>query len=601
MLTTYKRLWQLLTPLERRQTGLLLALILVMGLTQMAGVASVMPFMALAASPDAFGTRPLLAATYAFFGFSDTRQFLLFLGSLVFAGLLASIAAKALTNYALTRFVEMRSYSLSRKLMEGYLRQPYDWFLNRHSADLGKNILSEAEQLIHGALSPALYLVSEGVVVATLVGLLIAIEPRLAITVAVVLGGSYAAIYALLRNFLRRTGSERVSANHRRFEAVQEAFGSIKDVKAGGLEGMVLKRFDAPARRFAQTRAVETVANQMPRFAIEALAFGTLLAVMLYLLARPGGLQHFLPLLAAYAFTAYRLMPALQNFYGMLVQLRFAGPALEALHRDLAALSPQAGTRLPEERARPLGLSRSLALEGVTYTYPAGKKPAVRGVSLEICANTTVGLVGKTGSGKTTAVDVILGLLRPRQGTLRVDDAPITADNLRAWQATIGYVPQHVYLADASVAANIAFGVPPDRVDHGAVERAARTANLHEFVTQDLPRGYATTVGERGVRLSGGQKQRIGIARALYHDPDLLVLDEATSALDNLTEQAVMEAVHNLGSRKTVIVIAHRLSTVRDCDTIVLLEDGRIAAQGRFADLASREDAFRAMLEAAAT
>jgi ABC-type multidrug transport system fused ATPase/permease subunit len=347
MLGTYKRLWRLLTPLERRQAGLLLVLILVMGFTQMAGVASVVPFMTLAASPEAFGSKPLLAATYAFFGFSDTRQFLLFLGIVVFAGLLASIVAKAVTNYALTRFVEMRSYSLSRKLMAGYLRQPYGWFLNRHSADLGKNILSEAEQLIHGALSPALYLISEGVVVATLVALLIAIEPRLAMTVAVVLGGSYAGIYTLLRKFLRRTGGERATANRQRFEAVQEAFGSIKDVKAGGLEGIMLKRFDAPARRFAQTRAVEMVANQMPRFAIEALAFGALLGLMLYLLAKPGGLQHFLPLLAAYAFAAYRLMPALQNFYGMLVQLRFAGPALEALHRDLTTLTPEAGARLP--------------------------------------------------------------------------------------------------------------------------------------------------------------------------------------------------------------------------------------------------------------
>jgi ABC-type multidrug transport system fused ATPase/permease subunit len=600
MLGTYQRILQLSTPRERRRAVLLLALILVTGFTQMAGVASVMPFVSLAANPQAVETNRWLAATRALFGFASTLQFLLFLGIVVFAGFVAAIVTKALTTYALTRFTEALSYSLSRKLMVGYLNQPYDWFLARHSADLGKTILSEAEQVIHGALAPALYLIAEGVIVATLVALLIAIEPRLAVTVAVAVGGSYAVIYMVLRNFLKRTGAERVSANHQRFEAVQELFASIKDVKVGGLEGIMLRRFDGPARRYAQARAVEAVASHMPRFAIESLAFGGLLAIVLYLLTQPGGLQQALPMLVAYAFAAYRLMPSLQTFYAMLVALRFGGPALETLHRDLSRLAPEAGARLPQERAPPLGLAESLRLEGVAYAYPGSGRPSVQDLTLEIPAYTAVGLVGRTGSGKTTAVDIILGLLRPQRGVLFVDGVPIGAGNLRAWQATVGYVPQQIYLADASVAANIAFGVPPDRVDQAAVERAARIADLHEFVTAELPQGYRTTVGERGARLSGGQRQRIGIARALYHDPALLVLDEATSALDNLTEQAVMDAVRNLGRRKTIVLIAHRITTVRDCDTVVLMEAGRIVAQGRFDDLAGRDAAFRAMVAAGA-
>jgi ABC-type bacteriocin/lantibiotic exporter with double-glycine peptidase domain len=283
MIATYRRLWLLLTPLERRRAALLLVLILVMGFTQMASVASVLPFMSLAANPGALETNAYLAASYTFLGFDDTRQFLLFLGLVVFAGLVAATAAKALTTYALTRFIEGRSYSLSRKLMGGYLSQPYEWFLNRHSADLGKNILSEAEQVIKGAFQPTLFLIAEGVVIMTLVALLVMIQPWLAIAVDVVLGGSYAAIYMGLRNFLKRTGAERVSANHRRFEAVQEAFGSIKDVKVRGLEGVMLKRFDAPAYLFARAHALETTANQMPRHAIEVLAFGGLLIMIIHL------------------------------------------------------------------------------------------------------------------------------------------------------------------------------------------------------------------------------------------------------------------------------------------------------------------------------
>jgi ABC-type multidrug transport system fused ATPase/permease subunit len=247
---------------------------------------------------------------------------------------------------------------------------------------------------------------------------------------------------------------------------------------------------------------------------------------------------------------------------------------------------------------KPLGLREKLELAGVTYTYDGAARRAMDNISLTVRARTTIGLVGATGSGKTTAVDMILGLLWPSEGRLRVDGIDITADNVAAWRRTLGYVPQQIFLADDTIAANIAFGIPLELVDRAAVEQAARVANLHDFVTRELPQGYDTQVGERGVRLSGGQRQRIGIARALYHDPEVLIMDEATSALDNLTERAVMEAVQNLGSRKTIVLIAHRLTTVRNCDCIFLLNQGRVTASGTFAELVERDAHFRAMAEA---
>ncbi len=231
---------------------------------------------------------------------------------------------------------------------------------------------------------------------------------------------------------------------------------------------------------------------------------------------------------------------------------------------------------------------------------PAPSAPRCRGLSLTIPARTTVGIVGGTGAGKTTAVDLLLGLLEPQAGEIRVDGVAVTAGNLRAWQNAIGYVPQQIFLIDDSVSANIAFGQPKRKIDQAAVERAARIAELHDFVTTEMPQGYDTLVGERGVRLSGGQRQRIGIARALYHDPDVLILDEATSALDNLTEKAVMDAVHNLGHAKTIVLIAHRLSTVRDCDTIFMLERGALIAEGSYDELLEHSREFRAMAVGAA-
>ena len=595
MILIYRQIWTLLSLDERRQALRLLVMAIIMGFMQMSGVASVMPFMTVVANPDAVESNPYLSVPYNFFDFSDTTQFLYFLGIIVFVVLIVSILFRAITSYAIVRFSQLRNYSLSRKLMEGYLGQPFDWFLQRHSADLGKTVLSETEQVVKNAIAPGMHAIAEGVIVVSLVALLIVVDPLLAVGVAIGLGGLYALIYMALRGYLSRLGSERLLANRQRYEVVQETFGSIKEVKVGGLEGTCLDRFDGPAKRSAERQATQAVAEQMPRFALEALAFGGLLIVVIYLMQKPGGLEDALPILAVYAFSAYRLMPALQSFYGRLVALRFSGPAITAIHQELAMLQVDLNANLPVKRASPMGLAHHIRLNGVTYTYPGSDRPSLKDISLNISARSTIGIVGLTGSGKTTLVDVILGLLRPQRGEIAVDGELIKAANIRVWQSSIGYVPQHIYLADDTVTANIAFGVSPKEVDQAAVERAARIANLHRFVAEELSNGYDTLVGERGVRLSGGQRQRIGIARAFYHDPDLLILDEATSALDNLTEQAVMEAVGNIGTLKTVIIIAHRLSTVRECTKIVMLEKGQIVGEGSFDKLVELNAHFRAL------
>ena len=597
MISIYTKLFDLLDHRERLRFYQLLVLIILMGLLDMAGVASILPFLAVVSNPEMVATNSYLSALYTLSGFETNQAFLILLGGLVFAFVIFSLAFKTLTLYAIARFSQMRNHSISTGLLASYLSQPYVWFLNRHSADLGKSVLAEVQSLVTGVLIPAMRLLAQSVSMSFLVVLLIVVNPSVALTAATGLGGAYVVIFLTVRRYLMRIGKTRLVANKARFQIAQEVTGGIKEVKLMGLEAAYLARFRQPSRLMATTTANAQIVGELPRHLLEGIAFGGMIALIMTLLLRDGGnLADTLPVLGVFAFAALRMFPAVQQIYHSLTLMRSNGMVLDSIHRDIMAMQ-----KAPEGAApatAKLHLRQKLDLEGVHYAYPNAETSALKGLSLSIKANTTVGIVGGTGAGKTTAVDLMLGLLEPQTGELRVDGVVIGPANLRAWQNSVGYVAQQIFLIDDSVAANIAFGIPPEAIDMAAVERAARVANLHDFVMSDLSQGYQTAVGERGVRLSGGQRQRIGIARALYHDPDVLLLDEATSALDNVTERAVMEAVHNLGHDKTIIMIAHRLTTVRDCDMIFLLENGQLAAQGRYDDLVRDNETFRRMATA---
>ena len=311
--------------------------------------------------------------------------------------------------------------------------------------------------------------------------------------------------------------------------------------------------------------------------------------IILYVLSESGSFNNALPIVSLYVYAAYRLMPALQQIYSSFTAIVFALPAIDKLHDDFKNL--KAINRNQDQGVLPI--NETITLKNIYYNYPNASKTALKNISINISAKTTVGLVGATGSGKTTTVDIILGLLEAKKGTLEVDGKIITQQNSRSWQRSIGYVPQHIFLSDDTVAANIAFGINSKEINQEAIKKASQIANLHEFVMEELPKQYNTTIGEHGVRLSGGQRQRIGIARALYHSPQVLILDEATSALDNLTEKAVMEAVNNLSKDITIILIAHRLSTVKKCDQIFLLEKGELKNYGTFEELININENFR--------
>jgi ABC-type bacteriocin/lantibiotic exporter with double-glycine peptidase domain len=589
-----KKLYQLLSLPEKRQAWGLMMMILIMAFLDVLGVASIFPFMTVLANPEMVGKSEILSVAFKVanqIGVTTIDKFLFLLGVVVFVLFVFSLIFKAIATYSQIRFSLMREYSIGRRMAEGYLNQSYSWFLSRNSAELSKVILSEVSTVINSGMIPLITLIAQAAVALSLLVLLMVVDIYLAISICGILGLVYGCIYSVMSKSLKRLGIDRSNANDARFAMLSEAFGAIKDVKVAGLENAYLLRYSKPAEIYASSQTSALLIAQLPRFALEAVAFGGLMLVMLYLMARYSDFATVLPIISLYAFAGYRLMPALQQIYGSFAQIRFSSSAIDALHKDLMDLN---NINIRRGQGGQMPLHRSISLNNVTYAYPNAANAAIKSVNIEITAGSSIGFVGSTGSGKSTVVDLILGLLEPQIGALQVDGLDITANNRGQWQQSIGYVPQQIYLADDSIAANIALGV--DNVDMDAVKRAAKIARLHDFVKNDLEHGYLTSVGERGVRLSGGQRQRIGIARALYKNPAVLVLDEATSALDNITEVEVMRALNSKETKITLIMIAHRLSTVKNCDRIYLMDKGCVSAMGTYEELAESNQQFAKMI-----
>lgn len=566
-----------------------------MALFEVIGVSSIVPFLSVLANPEMVRNNATLAFVYNYLGFSSTYDFLLFLGIVAFCLLLTAAVIRSLGQYVLMTFTQMRRHSIGARLFETYLRHPYEYHLNQHSSDLSRGVLSEVDQVIGTVFQPAANMMANSFTLIAIVALLVLIDPWVALFAGGLLMVVYMLIFAVVRTYLASIGELRVEANKKRYKVTSEAFGGIKDIKLLGRELAYLDRFIGPSRELSRVVAISAVVGQVPKYIVEAIAFGGILLLSLILMIRQGehdpeALGQVLPLLGLYAFAGYRMIPAVQAIFQAFTQMRFGATAVGNLYKDLCEKD-----RLPQLQSTAvpvMPVERQIELDGLSYTYPNSDDVGVKDVTVTIPVGSTLGIVGSTGAGKTTLIDLILGLLPPTSGELRVDGTVIMADNQRQWQSNIGYVPQSIFLVDASLSENIALGIPEEAVDPVRVRECARQAQVDRFIEGELPNGYDTVVGERGVRLSGGQRQRIGIARALYHEPAVIVFDEATSALDNLTELEVMKAVGTLHG-KTIIMIAHRMSTVKVCDQIIVLDKGQIVGNGTYDELAAENSAFQ--------
>ena len=570
-------IWGHLSGRRRIQLGLLLVVMLASGGAELVSLGAVLPFLAVLSNPERLWQQPLVQALAGRVGFSQASDLLL-PATLAFGAAAVLTALVRLANLWLNgRLAAAVGSDLSCEAYRRTLYQPYGVHVQRNSAAVITGITTQIGQTVV-ALNALLQLITSAVVAAGLLTGLLVIDAGVALAAAALFGSAYAALAIIARQELRRNGQKILEVSNQQLKALQEGLGAIRDVLLDGSQPTYIQIYRQADRPQRQLQAKNGFLGSFPRYTFEALGMVAIALLGGGLVWQRGSDADVISLVGALALGAQRLLPALQLMYSSWASLKSCNAAIQGVLAMLSQpLPPQVQVALP------MPLRESIRLEGLHFQYGPEQPEVLRGLDLEIRRGERIGLIGSTGSGKSTTVDLLMGLLPPTGGRLLVDGFdlhdPAYAEFLAGWRAAVAHVPQSIYLADSSIAENIAFGVPSNAIDIERVKRAAKQAQIAGFI-ESKPEGYTSFVGERGIRLSGGQRQRIGIARALYKQASVIVLDEATSALDTSTEEAVMEAVEGLSRDITLIMIAHRLSTVERCDRVARLENGVVVASG---------------------
>lgn len=582
------RVYSLCRPYGKKKLAFVFLVILAQGVLQVVGVTSIFPFLGVAAQPATFRESGFGSAVLSYFPPLSDSQMLLLAGVFALAMLLVSNLFMLGGEVIRARYTHGFAHWLRLSLVRRMISNPYSYFLQRNTGELMKKAGGDVSAYVGGILAPLLEALARFITVVFLLVTLIAFNPVLALTAAFVFVGFYLLIYWFLKARREHISDQMKEANRGTFRELAQLLSGIKPVKVHGAEEPFLERYALHSFTQACLQKWFPVLNNTPRYLIEPLAFGGIVAFVMILAAQGKDFTSQLPMLGVMAFAGYRLIPNFQLLYGAASGISLSMHSLEEVYEEFHLENLDDGQRSSstlQRYTKGLPWEESITFDAVRFTYTGAHKPVIHDVSLTIHKNQFVAFIGETGSGKSTLIDILLGLHWPQSGGILLDGKPLEFDMLRQWRAGIGYVPQEIFLRDESIAANIAFGIDPRHVDMDQVRRVAEVAQIRQFVETELAHGFDSRVGERGVRLSGGQRQRIGLARALYHKPSLLVLDEATSALDNATEAALMRALDALYGRMTVLVIAHRLTTVEKADCIFRLNNGCLVESGTYEEL----------------
>ena len=579
-----KFLRELFSVLDRKEKIHFLSLQLLIIFTvffEVTGVTLILPFTSMIGDPSILDRENMLSAAYNILGFASHNEFIIFSGVLILVFLFLGAIIGILTSYRVAIFASSIGVNMGSKLYQYYLGREWTFHIETNSSELIKKISTECQRLIEYVLIPLMQLNSRILLAFTILVLLLVINPQVALSGFAVFSIFYLILFSIVRKIVSRNGQVVSDKFSERYKVMIEGFGGIKELLILGRADFFYRQFEEAGSELAKNIGTNQALVNSPRYLVEFLAFSSVIVLILYLSALYSNeLSQMLPIISIYAVSALKLLPALQGVYGGFTSISANMAAFNAVKDDLLSAA-QIASLEANSSEEVLKLNSSIDLKNVTYSYPNQNELALENLTVSLPANKLIGIVGPTGSGKSTIVDLILGLLQPQSGEIRVDGKSLTPMNLRSWQNNIGYVPQSSYLSDTSFAENIAFGIKMNLIDMSLVKASSEIAMIDEYIL-GLKDQYFSIVGEQGVQMSGGQKQRVSIARALYHQPDFLVLDEATSALDGITEKKLMEAIIELSSEKTILMIAHKLNTVKNCDIILFIDNGKLNDIGTF-------------------
>ena len=585
----------LLTPTQRKQFYLLQVQVIIMSFAEIVSIVSIVPFMTIVGDPSVLEKDNLLSILFLKSNIDDPYEFIFYLGFIVLATLAIATLVSMFITWRLTMFANKVGIEIGDRLYTYYLNQ--DWLFHTigNSSNLTKKIANETTRVTSEILVPLMLMNSRIILTFFIIFIMFLHDPFVLMIILLVFSLSYIILFKFIRQRLFINGKNISNMFLERFKLMNEGFGGIKEVLLLGRSNYFKERFNKAGNILSHSLGTNRAMEKTPRYFMEWLGFTIIIVLVLYLLkTSQGNLGIILPVLSAYALAGMKLLPALQQIYHSIAQVKGNISAYETIQEDLKNSNATETSQKVETNQQVWSKHNEINLKNITFNYPDKANPAIENISLTIKPNTTVGFVGTTGSGKSTLIDIILGLIKPKQGEIAIDGTPLTKKNLRMWQNKIGFVPQTIFLTEDTIAENITFGIPQDLIDYVQIKKVLKLAHLEEWVSQ-LEKGVYTKVGERGVQVSGGQKQRIGIARALYNEADVLVFDEATSALDGITEKNIMNAINKFTGQKTLIIIAHRMKTVEKCNQIFMMENGRVVDRGTYQQLLEKNEQFKKM------